>query len=97
MAINRKVIWIELLRILACFCVVLLHVSAIGWKNAELGTASWCIFEVFNSVSRIGVCSFVMISGTLFLGNARGESIPLIYKKMFAKYLFAYFFGRHAI
>ena len=76
-----RAVWIELLRILACFCVILLHVSAKGWRYADVNAKVWPVYETFSAISRIGVCCFVMISGSLFLGNTRGKSIKIIYKK----------------
>lgn len=32
---QSKAEWIELLRILACFCIILLHVSAEAWYNVK--------------------------------------------------------------
>lgn len=72
--------WIELLRVLACFCVILLHVSAKGWNYAGINSDKWVYYEVFNALSRIGVCIFVMISGALFLGNKRGAGIVTMTK-----------------
>lgn len=80
-----RAVWIELLRILACFCVILLHVSTKGWSYAGVDTNSWSVYEIFCAISRIGVCCFVMISGSLFLGNTRGQSIEKIYKKYIFK------------
>ena len=81
---QSRAVWIELLRVLACFCVILLHVLTKGWKYAGADSSVWPIYEIFSAISRIGVCCFVMISGALFLGKSRGRSI----KKMFKKYIF---------
>ena len=78
---QERELWIEALRIIACFSVVLLHVSAIGVQNLDIYSREWPIYVMFNSISRIGVCCFVMISGALFLGKSRGENIGEIYKK----------------
>lgn len=77
--------WIELLRVIACFCVILLHVSTKGWNYAGVDAKAWPVYEIFCAISRIGVCCFVMISGTLFLGNTRGKNIEKIYKKYIFK------------
>lgn len=61
--------------------MILLHVSTKGWSYAGVDTKSWSVYEIFCAISRIGVCCFVMISGSLFLGNTRGQSIKIIYKK----------------
>lgn len=76
-----KAVWIELLRVLACFCVILLHVSTNGWKYAGVDSNVWIIYLLWHSISRIGVCCFVMISGALFLGRPRGKNLEMIYKK----------------
>lgn len=76
-----RAVWIELLRVLACFCVILLHVSTKGWKYAGVDSSVWPVYLFWHSISRIGVCCFVMISGALFLGNSRGRDLEKIYKK----------------
>lgn len=57
---QERELWIEALRIIACFSVVLLHVSAIGVQNLDIYSREWPIYVMFNSISRIGVCCFVM-------------------------------------
>ena len=68
------------LRILACFCIILLHVSAEAWYNVEIYSIQWVGYQIVNSISRLGVDVFIMISGALFLGNDRGSSIQKIKK-----------------
>ena len=80
LVLQSRAVWIELLRILACFCVILLHISSIGWNYAGINSDKWIYYEVLNALSRIGVCIFVMISGSLFLGNKRGSSIETMRK-----------------
>ena len=72
---QEKQLWIEILRIIACISVILLHVSAIGVSNLDVNSKEWPAYVIFNSISRIGVCCFVMISGALFLGGGRGKNI----------------------
>lgn len=78
---QEKQLWIEILRIIACISVILLHVSAIGVSNLDVNSKEWPAYVIFNSISRIGVCCFVMISGALFLGGGRGKNICKMYKK----------------
>lgn len=61
--------------------MILLHVSTKGWHYADVHSSVWPFYVLLHSVSRIGVCCFVMISGALFLGNERGKSISQIYIK----------------
>ena len=84
---QEKIIWIELLRIVSCFAVILLHVSTKGWGSVSVASGTWSVYEVFHSISRFGVCCFVMISGALFLGNRRGQNIRKLYGKYIARIL----------
>lgn len=80
---TERIIWIELLRIVAIFAVIVLHVATKGWKNAELYSSQWVIYEIAHIISRFGVCCFVMISGSLFLSKDR--NIGDLYKRNILK------------
>ena len=81
---NRKsdrIVYIELLRILATMAVIMIHVTAIMIGNNEIGTVSWNISVVYNSLTRWCIPLFFMISGCCFL-NREGElSVKEIIKK----------------
>lgn len=42
----ERIIWIELLRIVAVFAVIVLHVATKGWKNADLYSSQWAIYKI---------------------------------------------------
>ena len=60
---------IDFLRILACFMVVFLHVSASGWYTAPVSSFEWKTFNFYDTAVRSAVPLFLMISGMLFLSK----------------------------
>lgn len=69
--VRERIQWIENLRILSCFAVIMLHVIA-GWTetvdNLQLDNFRWFLDNViFQVLTRYAVPVFVMISGYLLL------------------------------
>lgn len=77
-----RIIYLDILRIIAAATVILLHVSASNWHNVDANTNTWLIFDFFDSISRFCVPIFVMISGALFLNK------DISIKKIYTKYIF---------
>ncbi|MBR3660935.1 MAG: acyltransferase [Bacilli bacterium] len=76
----------DLLRILACFAVIVAHVSAQYIDNITLlGTfysnGELRIIILFNVLSRFAVSSFVMLSGAFLLSNYKNKDRKTFYKK----------------
>ena len=63
---SRKIFYIDLLRAVACLCVVMLHVSA-AYVFKGVGSRDFWVGNLVDSASRAGVPLFVMISGALML------------------------------
>lgn len=63
---TERVFFLDILRVIACFCVVMIHTSA-EFVVKDFGTFNFWVGNVFDSLARIGVPLFVMISGTIFL------------------------------
>lgn len=80
---NNRVIYIDLLRIVATFSVIFLHVAAGNWNNVGVGTFQWNVFNFYDSIVRFGVPIFVMISG-MFLLNPEKQ---IDYKDIYIKYI----------
>lgn len=62
-----RLLYIDILRILACFSVVMLHSAAQYWYDIPVTDRDWLIMNSYNAIVRFGVPIFVMISGVLFL------------------------------
>jgi surface polysaccharide O-acyltransferase-like enzyme len=77
----QRFFYLDVLRILSAFAVVVLHVAVTGWSYFGVDTFEWQILNVFNGLSRWCVPIFVMISGALFLDPKRSITIRDIYRK----------------
>ena len=85
---NKRYPYLDLLRCLAIFFVVVLHVMTPVLTNQGLyGSTSWyvCLFQ--NSLNRAGVPLFLMISGYLMLRDARTLAVGRFYKKRLPRLL----------
>jgi surface polysaccharide O-acyltransferase-like enzyme len=79
---NKNIYWLDYLRVLATFAVILWHVSGINVTNEIiLGQYAWQVGLVFNSSMRWAVMIFVMISGVLLLGKEI-DLIPFLKKRL---------------
>ena len=88
---NQRVIYLDLLRVIATFAVILLHVSAREFLSYSYSW-DWCIATIGDSLVRWGVPVFFMISGTLFLNPNKEITYQEILKKRIPRLLLAYVF-----
>ena len=63
---TQRLFYLDVLRVIACLCVIMVHASA-GFVTKDFGSYNFWVGNVFDSLSRIGVPLFVMISGSIFL------------------------------
>lgn len=67
---NNRLIWIDNLRALACLMVIVIHTTTYYVTNgASVGEFNWNVANLLNSLSRVSVPLFFMISGYLFFGE----------------------------
>ena len=76
---DRRIVYLDLLRIAATFLVIMIHASAETWRQAAAGSLNWHAANLYNSLSRCAVPVFVMISGSLLL--SRELSIGTVLRK----------------
>ncbi len=79
---RNRIIYFDVLRILASFFVVVLHISSSSWLDANIYTFEFQMVNIYEGIAIMGVPIFVMISGALFLG----KDIPI--KSLYSKYIF---------
>jgi len=92
-ASHEKIVWIELLRIVSIFAVIVLHTAASCINNQEIiYTPKWIWFDIYHTVTRFGVGCFVMISGALFLDDRKLLTISDIIKKYVMKVVILFLF-----
>lgn len=79
-SLEERFIYLDVLRIIAAFAVITLHVSATRFY-ASFPSTEWEFCNIYDSLSRWGVPIFVMISGALFLDQNK----TIIIKKLYSK------------
>lgn len=80
---QNRLLFTDLLRVLAIFGAILIHVSASNLSQVPVDSLSFSFFNLYDSLGRFCVPIFVMLSGMLFLNpNKRIET-----KKIFKKYI----------
>ena len=65
---KNRIFYLDVLRALACLCVVMIHTNS-SFFIKNIGSFDFWVSNTLNSLSRIGVPLFVMISGTLMLDS----------------------------
>jgi len=83
---KETITWVDLIRVVAIFLVVVIHVS--GQLTNLWGKVSdeqWIIANIYGGIARIAVPLFFMISGYLLL--PRSESLSVFYTKRMLKIL----------
>ena len=88
MASNR-IISFDVLRIIAAFAVVMLHITS-QRLDISFPTNEWNIRIVYDAFVRWCVPVFVMISGALFLNHGRTVSVKKLYKKNILHLIFIF-------
>ena len=95
---NGRNIAFDLLRIIAAFSVVVLHVSGVFIEKSPVGSLDFRLSNFMNSISRFGVPIFVMISGAIFLSEEKKVTVKRLWSKnilrmfiVFGVWSFAYY------
>ncbi len=79
---------LDLLRIFAAFCVILLHVlSPLHTSAPDFGTRTWHVANLLNEITRIGVPLFLMLTGTLLLPAASTKDFGRFYRRRLSRVL----------
>lgn len=66
----KKYDWLDILRIISCFAVILLHCSCDAFSVTQ-GIIGFTIGNFYNSISRFCVPIFLMITGALLLNPSK--------------------------
>lgn len=85
---KTRIIYIDILRVVSVFSVILLHTSASFVENLYANdTKIWWIGNIIDSSTRWCVPVLIMISGNLVLDNYKEEKIFIFLSKRFSKIL----------
>ena len=71
---KERIIQFDLLRVVAIFAMMMLHVAASQFDSVAVGSSEWFWFNFYDSIVRFCVPVLVMISGIFFLDPKRTYS-----------------------
>lgn len=72
---ENRIIYLDRLRILASFLVVIIHISALFFYNYTVDSSTWMLSTFFNCMARTAVPLFIFISGAIYLGTNKNITI----------------------
>lgn len=78
---NNRILYPDILRILAVFAVMMLHVSASGFVTNPIQSYAWQIVNFYECLVRWAVPVFVMVSGMFFLNPQKEITLSKLYRK----------------
>ena len=88
---KNRIIQFDVLRVVAAFAVVLLHISAQRIYECY-PSSEWDTRNLYNALTRWCVPVFVMISGALFLDSTKEINIKTLYKKNIIRLVLVFIF-----
>lgn len=81
---KEHIIYLDILRVIACFMVIVVHVSANQLHAFQTKSFDYQVSQFFNTFSIASPAIFFMLSGALFL-NPASKDIPI--KKLWGRYI----------
>jgi len=84
--------YLDVCRILAIVCVVLIHLVAYPWQITSLGSEDWSVLNFYAGASRWCVPLFVMVSGALFLVPEKKLTLRELYSRYIPRFIVALLF-----
>lgn len=87
-----KLVWMEYLRIVSAFAVVLLHIVALRIKDWTVYEDYYVPLAVYHALVRFAVNGFLMITGALMLRPDKEITVEKIVKKYVPKVLILFIF-----
>lgn len=79
--ISLRIVYLDALRVVSMFAVMVIHISATGHKEAVPGSTPWGICMIYDSIARFAVPVFVMISGAFQLDPAKEITMGSVLRK----------------
>lgn len=89
---TKRIHYLDFLRVIAIFGVIIIHVASQGFSKSAISQNYWLGLNFWDSLSRICVPLFVMISGALFLNPERKIKIKHLFRKNIWRITTAYIF-----
>ena len=71
---NNRILYPDILRILAVFAVMMIHVSASGFYTNPVQSFTWQVVNFYECMVRWAVPVFVIVSGMFFLNLSKRDN-----------------------
>lgn len=81
---NRRIEYIDVLRVLSMLAVVFLHTAA-GSLRSGFNSCVWHFSNILTALLSVSVPVFFMISGALLLGSSKAFTVGSVYRKRLLK------------
>ena len=79
--VTERLLFPDILRIIAIFAVIVIHVGIVHFYKAPLQSYDWQITNFFECLVRWGVPVFVMVSEMFFLDPQKDITLTKLYRK----------------
>lgn len=83
MIIKKRILWVDLLKILSIYGVITIHSSAPLLITYDKNHFAWWVGNLYDSLSRWCIPVFFMLSGFFILEQAQRDSLRQFYQKRF--------------
>lgn len=87
-----RIIYLDLIRILAIFAVVVIHIAACDWVRLPVNSFEWQVLNFYDAIGRWCIPVFFMMSGSFFLHPEKTITLSSLYKKNVLRMVAALFF-----
>ena len=89
---KERIIYLDVLRIISIFSVIIIHVAAMDWYTSPIDSLAWQSVNVYHAVTRFCVPVMFMISGALFLSGEREIKLNRLWSKNICRIVMAFVF-----
>lgn len=89
---TNRLIYADLLRILATFGVLMIHTAAVHWASLDVASYDWQVINFYDSMVRWAVPIFIMLSGMFFLDPEKNITLKNLFRKYILRMLIALIF-----
>ena len=89
---KKKILYLEILKILAGFAVVLIHIVGKSWYMVPTNSFNFNLLTIIDITVKWCVPIYFMISGAVFLSDERDISIKKLYTKYIPRLLLIFIF-----
>lgn len=82
---EKRYYWLDILKIIACFCVLVNHIGLFGLTKAHYSFSEVLFYCIQFALCKIGVPLFIMVSGYLYLTSEKSNNFTYktILKRIF--------------